>query len=179
MFVLAGLVNFFAARFASPLPFTSPLHLSSPSHVTREPETRDSSIHRSRFQYWFNCLHTSYSHSCRSQLARQPLGLSTPLQVPPGSVPARRVLRWSGVCGCTPVRAFRCQKKQKVLHSSHFLALRRLFFHEECDSLVTYITRHSSTSAIRLKLILSSSLANMLRITSRHLLDRTSSFVAS
>jgi hypothetical protein len=53
-------------------------------------------------------------------------------------------LRGCGVCGCTFVRAFNflvyvARTKHKVLHSSHFLALRRLFFHEECDSLATYI----------------------------------------
>jgi len=45
---------------------------------------------------------------------------------PWGSIPRLRVLRRFGVCGCTPVRAFRCQIKEKVLHSSHFLALQRL-----------------------------------------------------
>lgn len=64
-----------------------------------------------------------------------------------GSIPHRRVLRWCGACGCTPVRAsvgpaccptVSLQEQIKVLHSSHFLALQETF-HEECDSLATYI----------------------------------------
>lgn len=70
---------------------------------------------------------------------------------------------------------FVARTNKKVLHSSHFLALRRLL-HEECDSLATY--KLSSTKAIKLKLRLSSSCVIMLRITAKHFSANTSSSAA-
>jgi membrane-anchored glycerophosphoryl diester phosphodiesterase (GDPDase) len=76
------------------------------------------------------------------------------------------------------------QEKIKVLHSSRFFTLQEIF-HEECDSLATYILSSQiifgllvdahvcPTRAIRLKLTLSSII--MPRITSRHFSDKTSS----
>jgi hypothetical protein len=114
---------------------------------------------------------------CRTQPAHQPLGLRHSYKSLWGAshifascldVVYAAVLRYV-------LSAARTNKK--VLHSSHFLALRR----HPTKSVTPWppTSYHSSTKAIKLKPRLLSSLAIMPRITLKHLSDKTSSSGAS